>query len=63
MSNNLDGSKEHLVNIRGLEDYRIPKPESEFRFVSDDSDSDEYQGETHSDHSTSDDSTTDEDTD
>ena len=47
MSNNVDGSEDHLVNIRGLEDYQMPKPESEFHLLSDsddddDSDGDEY---------------------
>ena len=47
-----------MVHVSGLEDYCIPKPESEFRLGSDDSDYDQYdQGETHSDDSTSDEDT------
>ena len=70
ISNSLDGSEDHLVNIRGLEDYIMPKPESEFHLMSDDDDDDsessdtdgvEYeQSDVRSDIS-SDDSTTDED--
>ena len=38
ISNNIDGSENHLVNIRGLEDYQIPAAESEFHLISDESD-------------------------
>ena len=34
LSNKLDGSEDHLVNIRGIEDYTMPKPEKEFYVVS-----------------------------
>ena len=34
LSNKLDGSEDHLVNIRGIEDYTMPKPEKEFHLVS-----------------------------
>ena len=40
MSNNVDGSENHLVNIRGLEDYQMPMPESEFHLRSDTNDDD-----------------------
>ena len=69
ISNSLDGSEDHLVNIRGLEDYIMPKPGSEFHLMSggdsesSDSDGVEYeQSDVRSDISSdSDGSTTDED--
>ena len=42
LSNKLDGSEDHMVNIRGIEGYVMPKPENEFHLDSDsDSDSSE----------------------
>ena len=38
ISNNIDGSENHLVNIRGLEDYQEPAAESEFHLISDEND-------------------------
>ena len=34
------GSENHLVDIRGLEDYQMPMPESEFHLLSDTGDDD-----------------------
>ena len=43
LSNKLDGSEDHMVNIRGVEGYVMPKPESEFHLESDsDSSESEY---------------------
>ena len=35
MSNKLDRSENHLINICGIEDYEMKAPENEFRLVSD----------------------------
>ena len=43
LSNKLDGSEDHMVNIRGIEGYVMPKPVSEFHLESDsDSSESEY---------------------
>ena len=54
LSNNLDGSEDHMVNIRGIEGYVMPKPESEFHLESD-SDSSESESESEYDEGSCDD--------
>ena len=42
----IDGSEDHLLNIRGLEGYNMPNPENEFHLESSsesDSESDDYE--------------------
>ena len=34
LSNALNGSEDHEVNIKGIDGYTMPEPESEFRMVS-----------------------------
>ena len=34
ISNKLDRSKDHLINIRSFEEYDMPAPEKEFNFLS-----------------------------
>ena len=36
VSNKLDRSEDHLIDISGLEDYKIPAPENEFHLLGDD---------------------------
>ena len=54
LSNKLDGSEDHMVNIRGIEGYVMPKPESEFHLESD-SDSSESESESEYDEGSCDD--------
>ena len=54
LSNKLDGSENHMVNIRGIEGYVMPKPESEFHLESD-SDSSESESESEYDEGSCDD--------
>ena len=34
LSNSLDGSEDHELNIKGIDGYKMPEPESEFHMVS-----------------------------
>ena len=46
LSNIIDGSEDLLVNIRGVEGYKMPNPENEFHLASSsesNSKSDEYE--------------------
>ena len=43
LSNNLDGREDALINIKGIESYKIPLPENEFRMIEEtDSEDDHY---------------------
>ena len=41
LSNSLDGSEDHEVNIKSIDGYKMPEPESEVHMVSESGSEDE----------------------